>query len=115
MEFKDRLKELRKEKGLTQKELGKKINVAESTISHYETGLRTPDYSILKVLAAIFNVSTDYLLCRINDPTGSVILETGNKYFTFHKDVPMEAREDIINYAEYVIKKHEEKKNKGMQ
>ncbi|MGI6317304.1 MAG: helix-turn-helix domain-containing protein [Dethiobacteria bacterium] len=67
MEFKDRLRKLRKELNLTQKELGKNVNLAESTISHYENGIRMPDSTILEEFANLFKVSVDYLLCRTNN------------------------------------------------
>ena len=57
-----RLKLLRKERKLSQKELGLKLNLAESTISLYESEKRTPDNNTLFDIAKFFNVSTDYLL-----------------------------------------------------
>ena len=62
----ERLKNLRKSNNLTMKELGKCLNVAESTISLYESGQRQPDYETLKKIANLFNVSIDYLLGREN-------------------------------------------------
>ena len=56
------LRRLRREKGISMKELGKKIGVAESTISQYETGKREPDFETLLKLGELFNVSVDYLL-----------------------------------------------------
>lgn len=56
------LRRLRREKGISMKELGKKIGVAESTISQYETGKREPDFETLLKLGEFFNVSVDYLL-----------------------------------------------------
>lgn len=56
------LRRLRREKGISMKELGKKIGVAESTISKYETGKREPDFETLLKLGEFFNVSVDYLL-----------------------------------------------------
>ncbi|KIQ93387.1 HTH-type transcriptional regulator immR [Anoxybacillus thermarum] len=64
----DRLKRLRLEKKLTQEELGKKINVTKVSISGYENGNRTPDTETLQKLADFFNVTTDYLLGRTDDP-----------------------------------------------
>jgi len=58
----ERLKQLRQEKGLTQAQLGSYFNLAESSISLYEAGKRSPDYATLKRLAAFFAVSADYLL-----------------------------------------------------
>ena len=72
--FGERLKKLRKENKLTQRELAKKLHVSKSVISYYELGDRTPSADILVKLAYIFNVSTDYLpgikYERILDVTG---------------------------------------------
>lgn len=52
----------RKENGLTQKQLGSMIGVAQSTITQYETGTRKPDIVTLKKLAAVLHCTTDQLL-----------------------------------------------------
>lgn len=71
-----KLRELRKKCGLTMKELGIEIGVAESTISQYETGKRQPDYETLLKLSEYFGVSVDYLLGReIKEKTPSKIGE----------------------------------------
>lgn len=57
-----RLKKLRKNKKLTQKELANYINVSATSIGAYETGIRTPRSEKIKKLAEFFNVSSDYLL-----------------------------------------------------
>lgn len=59
-----RIKELRLQFGITQKELAKKLNIAQNTLSTWETGKFEPDISALNKLGEIFNVSTDYLLGR---------------------------------------------------
>ena len=51
------LKELRKEKGLTQEELGEHFNVSSRTISRWETGSNMPDISLLIELAELYEVS----------------------------------------------------------
>ena len=61
MEFKDRLKELRTSKGLSQVALADKLGVSKSTIGAYETGDRKPSYEAQEELADFFNVSIDYL------------------------------------------------------
>ncbi len=60
--FKERLKELRIEKGLTQTQLAKELRVNQRTISNWEVGERQPDLDTLEVIAKYFNVSYDYLL-----------------------------------------------------
>lgn len=66
----ERLRQLRKAKKLTMKELGKKFNLAESTISGYENGIRKPDIELVERFASFFGVSTDYLLGRTDYPQG---------------------------------------------
>lgn len=56
------LRELRKARGITMKELGDMLGVSESTISLYENGKREPSYELLLKIAEFFNVSVDYLL-----------------------------------------------------
>ena len=51
------LKELRKEKGLTQEQLAEKLNVSNRSISRYETGNNMPDISLLIEIEDIFEVS----------------------------------------------------------
>ena len=62
MNFGARLKELRKERNLTQLQLANAFELGESTISFYESGKRTPDYDILKNICDFFDVTTDYIL-----------------------------------------------------
>ena len=56
------MRELRKQRGLTMKELGKAVGVAESTISLYETGKHEPDILTMQRIAAVLGVSVDALL-----------------------------------------------------
>lgn len=58
----DKLKALRIEKKLTQKQVANRIGLAISAVSSYESGSRYPSYDVLVKLARIFHVSTDYLL-----------------------------------------------------
>lgn len=60
--FAARLIALRKERGLSQEDIGKIINKKRSTISGYETEGKEPDIDTICVLADYFDVSTDYLL-----------------------------------------------------
>lgn len=64
MNFGEFLSELRKEKGLLQKEVANYLNVTVATISNYEKGVHAPDLTTLSKLADFFDVSTDYLLQR---------------------------------------------------
>ena len=60
--FADNLKQLRKEKGMTQTQFASEFNIATGTIAMWETGKRIPDTETLKKIARFFNVSIDFLL-----------------------------------------------------
>ena len=62
----EKLKSLRIEKNLTQKQVADRIGLAISAVSSYESGTRYPSYDVLVKLARIFHVSTDYLLGMTN-------------------------------------------------
>lgn len=80
------LKELRKEKGITQEEFVENLNVSGRTVSRWETGVNMPDISLLVDIAEFFNVSIPEI---INGERKSEIME---------KEVK-EVAEAMSNYA----------------
>ena len=62
-----RLKELRKQRQISQLKLALDLNMNQNTISRYENMEREADYATLIKFADYFNVSLDYLLGRINN------------------------------------------------
>ena len=60
------IKQLRKERGLTQDQLAALLGVSRSTIGMYETGSREPDFETSEAIADVFNVDMDYLMGRSN-------------------------------------------------
>lgn len=67
----NRIKELRTAKHLTQEELGNILNIQKAAISKYENGRADPSMDILKKMATLFNVSTDYILGISTDSTSN--------------------------------------------
>ena len=63
-----RLKEIRRQRGISQLKLALDLNMSQNTISRYETGDREADYRALILIADYFNVSIDYLLERTDNP-----------------------------------------------
>lgn len=61
-DFGKKLKDLRMENGLTQRELGEKLGYCNQTVSFWESGRREPDLDALVAVAKFFDVSVDYLL-----------------------------------------------------
>ena len=57
-----RLKQLRLDQKLTQQQLAKRLGVAKSVVSYYESGDRCPSYDVLLKIARLFHVTSDYLL-----------------------------------------------------
>jgi transcriptional regulator with XRE-family HTH domain len=61
MKFADRMRELRKEQGLTQDDLAKALGISRSAVGMYEQGRREPDFDILDTAADFFDVSVGYM------------------------------------------------------
>lgn len=98
----ERIKQLRKEKSLTMKQLGVAIGVAESTISLYENGKRQPDNETLSKLADFFGVSVDYLLGREDSLSLDKQLEGVDfALYGATKDLTDEEKEDILSYIKF--------------
>ena len=66
--FKERLKSARELRELKQAELAKKADMPPSSVAHFESGSRKPSFATLRRLANALDVSTDYLLGRVDDP-----------------------------------------------
>ena len=69
-EIKYKIKELRKEKELTQKQLAVLLNKSETGLASWEQGLSEPSVNDIRLLCMIFDVSADYLL-GLEDETGA--------------------------------------------
>ena len=107
MNFRTRLKQLRNEKKINQRELANFLKVAPSTISMYESGQREPNFEVLESLADFFNVDLNYLLGK-SDKTTKLMLENEQKpqglkipvLGTVAAGIPISAVEDILDYEE---------------
>ena len=60
--MKNNLKELRKEKKLSQQEVAKKLNVGQKTYSNYENGITEPNIETLIQMSKLFNITIDNLI-----------------------------------------------------
>ena len=107
MNFRTRLKQLRNEKKINQRELANFLKVAPSTISMYESGQREPNFEVLESLADFFNVDLNYLLGK-SDKTTKLIIEDSQPpqglkipvLGTVAAGIPISAVEDILDYEE---------------
>ena len=102
MEFKDRLKEIRLNKKLTQKEIAEKLGTSQPSYQNWEKGTRKPSRITLQKIATFFNVSTDYLLGKtdIPDPDSDIDLDSAIDNSVAYDGTPItdHDREIIKNY-----------------
>ena len=68
MTLMDRLKELRKNRNVTQKQVAENIETGERNYRRYEYGESDPTYKVLIKIADFYDVSLDYLVGRSDDP-----------------------------------------------
>lgn len=106
--FGERLKELRKEKNLTQEQLAEIFKVTQVTISKYERNFTETDITTLFKFADFFDVTTDYLL-------GKSDLKHGNKsdkqnLHFFEKDNLTKEDMDYLNMMIETMKKRNNEK-----
>lgn len=66
--FGERLRSVRKENHLTQKQLAEQIGVTERNLRHYELGSMKPGLDVILAILDNIDVSADYLLGRTNNP-----------------------------------------------
>ena len=100
----ERIKELRKEKSITMKRLGEIIGVSEGAVSQYENGKRQPDYDTLKKIADFFDVSTDYLLGRTDNPQQNIDQQLEGIEFALYgeiKELTDDEKQDILNFVKF--------------
>ncbi len=99
----ERLYDLRKDKGLSQDELGELLNINKHSISSYERGRSEPPDEIKIIFAKFFNVSVDYLLGLTDIP---------NPYSNdFHMvrlphNFPSCEEDELKKYIAYLTYKH---------
>lgn len=76
----ERIKRARKAAKLTQEELAIKVNTTKGTISNYENGHSTPSNQMLVELSEVLNVTTDYLLGKVDiEVTNAQLFNIGDK------------------------------------
>lgn len=109
MDFKDRLKFLRKERHLTQGVLAQELNYGYTAISNYESGRNEPSISDLKKIARFFDVSLDYLLC-INDIRNPYNEDNEHAIYFDHlksayKQLDKKSREELDFFIDWLLER----------
>lgn len=113
----NRFKQLRKERGMTQAELASLLFVKQQSVTNYEKGVNTPDISVLKKMAQIFEVSIDYLvgLTDIRTPAYKMqplpLNDLETKLVNSYREVTPDIQNDIGNLLLH-IKNNSEQNDK---
>ena len=105
----DRIRQARDARQLTQVQLAERAGLPPATISHFETGIRTPGTSTLRRLADALEVTVDYLLGRA-EPTPSG--PDAEVIFRNLTGLSTRSLEEIRRMTE-ALKKLDEKDNQG--
>lgn len=111
----ERLKALRQEKDVLQKDIANYLNISTSAYGFYEQGKRTPDANIINKLADYFDVSVDYLIGKTDiRESAKAILDSKEYTIALHSDyeydeLPKEAKDEINNFIEFVKQKYKSK------
>jgi transcriptional regulator with XRE-family HTH domain len=95
--FPRRLRAARELRELNQAELARRAGLQASAVSHFETGARKPSFDNLKRLADALNVTTDYLLGRVDDPGGLADADRIHRHLGQLKDSDRLFAEEMIN------------------
>lgn len=105
--IKKRLKELRTEKKLFQKDIAALLDIALTTYASYEQGLTNPPYDSLVALANFYNVSSDYLLGLTDIPYNQDELDFFNELK--EKDIDQLIREYNLTLGDEALDEKEER------
>ena len=100
MTLADKLKEARKNAGLTQVELADKLCVSRQAITKWESGKGIPDVDNLKMISKVLNVSIDFLLDDEEVIDKTVIKEQIN-LADYAKEGKLRSKKDAVVYAKY--------------
>lgn len=96
--FPSRLKAARELRRLSQSELSEKTHLQISAISHFETGARKPSFDNLKKLADALEVTTDYLLGRVEKPNELADSDTLYRHISKLDDKDKKAAEEFVAF-----------------
>ena len=98
-----KLKELRIEKGLTQKAMAEQLNISIPTLSHWECDYQEPAFKDLIMLSAFFSVTVDELLGISEGGTVPTVAPIGERYTAEERRLIEDYRQ-LNHYKQELIK-----------
>lgn len=97
-----RLRDIREKRALSQGALAQRAGLKAAAVSHFETGTRKPSFDNLRRLADALEVTTDYLLGRVDDAQA---LAGADKLHRHYHELSSEDREIAEDFIELLAKK----------
>lgn len=113
MPFKDMLKRLREERGLSQDELARLTQLSKSTISMYENGNREPKFETLEVIADFFNVDMNTLLDK-KQPI-MVLTQQEETHIKKYRQLDADGKEEIDDIIDVKLAKLQRKAEEDVE
>lgn len=104
--FPQRLKAARDLRQWSQAELGEKARLPPSSVAHFEAGSRKPSFDTLRRLANALEVSTDYLLGRVKEPS---MAEAGDPLYRDVGKLTGDDRERARQFMQFLAQKKPQK------
>lgn len=116
MALNERLKLLRTERKLTQEQFATAVGITKASVSKFENGIKTPSRETLEKIADHFNVTTDYLLGRSDDPElneqeNNIVTEEGKNILALIESLPEDERKKAWEQLEMYVTYMQNKKN----
>jgi transcriptional regulator with XRE-family HTH domain len=105
--FKERLRAARDLRGYSQGALAERAQMPPTSIAHFESGSRKPSFETLRRLANALDVTTDYLLGRVDEPS---LAEAGDPLFRDVGKLTGRDRELAKDFLEMLAKRNEARK-----
>ncbi|RJS59177.1 hypothetical protein CJ483_03100 [Bacillus sp. PK3_68] len=119
MEYGERLKKLRNERGISQQEFADRLKINRSTYARYELGKTQPDFETLQKIADYYSVTIDFILGRSDNTNTQTNDEKEmkeffsnpklNLFFKEMKESPEEQLEELREIWEVIKKRKKEK------
>lgn len=108
--FQERLRAARELRQFSQSDLAKLAGMPPSSVAHFETGSRKPSFDTLRRLANALEVTTDYLLGRVDDPS---LAEAGDPLFRDVGKLTGRDRELAKDFLKMLAERNQAKRKKG--
>lgn len=105
-----KIAEIRKERGLTQKQLAAKLNIYQSNLSNWENGITEPDILAIIKIAEILEVTTDELLGRSDEigiiTTNADLSSDEQHIIDCFRTLSKDGQKSFVQMAESIVKAH---------